>query len=44
MDKTGQEEFVITKEGIEDPETFINDMIRESYGTGAFAIPGPKKK
>ncbi|UCE83722.1 MAG: AAA family ATPase [Deltaproteobacteria bacterium] len=44
MDKTGQEEFVITKEGIEDPESFINDMIRESYGTGAFAIPGPKKK
>ena len=44
MDKTGQEEFVITKEAIEDPEGFINELIRSSYGSGHFAIPGPKKK
>ncbi|MCG6982945.1 MAG: AAA family ATPase [Deltaproteobacteria bacterium] len=44
MDKTGEQEFVITREAIEDPESFINDLIRRSYGSGHFAIPGPKKK
>ena len=44
MDKTGQQEFIITREAILDPEGFINDMIRRSYGTGPFAVPGPRDK
>ncbi|MGD8253314.1 MAG: AAA family ATPase [Syntrophobacterales bacterium] len=44
MDKTGQQEFVITKEGIEDPEAFINELIRRSYGTAPFALKGPRDK
>ena len=44
MDKTGAKEFIITREAIEDPENFINDLIRSSYGSGHFAIPGPQKK
>ena len=44
MDKTGEKEFIITKEAIEDPESFINELIRRSYGSGHFAIPGPQKK
>jgi ATP-dependent Clp protease ATP-binding subunit ClpX len=44
MDKSGEQEFVITREAIEDPETFINELIRRSYGSGHFAIPGPQKK
>jgi ATP-dependent Clp protease ATP-binding subunit ClpX len=44
MDKSGEQEFVITKEAIEDPESFINDLVRRSYGSGHFAIPGPQKK
>jgi hypothetical protein len=44
MDKTGEQEFIITREAIEDPETFINELIRRSYGSGHFAIPGPKNK
>jgi hypothetical protein len=44
MDKTGEQEFIITREAIEDPESFINELIRRSYGSGHFAIPGPKKK
>jgi len=44
MDKTGGQEFVITREAIEDPENFINELIRSSYGSGHFAIPGPQKK
>jgi hypothetical protein len=44
MDKTGEQEFIITREAIQDPETFINELIRRSYGSGHFAIPGPKNK
>ncbi len=44
MDKTGQQEFIITREAIQDPEGFINEMIRSSYGTGPFSIPGPRDK
>jgi ATP-dependent Clp protease ATP-binding subunit ClpX len=44
MDKTGQQEFVITKEAIEDPEAFINELIRSSYGTAQFALQGPRDK
>ena len=44
MDKTGQQEFVITKEAIEDPEAFINELIRRSYGTAPFALQGPRDK
>jgi ATP-dependent protease Clp ATPase subunit len=44
MDKTGEKEFIITREAIEDPESFINELIRRSYGSGHFAIPGPQKK
>ena len=44
MDKTGQHEFVITKEAIEDPEAFINELIRRSYGTAPFALQGPRDK
>ena len=44
MDKSGDQEFVITKAAIEDPETFINELVRRSYGSGHFAIPGPQKK
>jgi len=44
MDKTGQQEFVLTREAIEDPEGYVNDLIRDSYGTGPFAIPGPRDK
>jgi ATP-dependent Clp protease ATP-binding subunit ClpX len=44
MDKTGQQEFVITKEAIEDPEAFINELIRSSYGTASFALKGPRDK
>lgn len=44
MDKTGQQEFVITREAIEDPEAFINELIRRSYGTAPFAIQGPRDK
>ncbi len=44
MDKTGQQEFIITKEAIEDPEGFINELIRRSYGSSHFAIQGPHKK
>jgi endopeptidase Clp ATP-binding regulatory subunit ClpX len=40
MDKTGQQEFVITREAILDPEAFINDMIRDPYRSGPFGIPG----
>jgi endopeptidase Clp ATP-binding regulatory subunit ClpX len=38
MDKTGQQEFVITRDAIENPENFINEMIRRSYRAGPFAI------
>jgi len=44
VDKTGQEEFLITKEAIEDPEGFINEQIRRSYGSSNFALQGPPKK
>ena len=44
MDKTGQQEFVITREAIEDPEAFINELIRRSYGTAPFALQGPRDK
>jgi endopeptidase Clp ATP-binding regulatory subunit ClpX len=44
MDKTGEQEFIITKAAIENPESFINELIRRSYGSGHFAIPGPQKK
>jgi hypothetical protein len=44
MDKTGQQEFILTSEAIEDPESYVNDLIRKSYGTGPFAIPGPHKE
>jgi hypothetical protein len=44
MDKSGDQEFVITKAAIEDPESFINELVRRSYGSGHFAIPGPQKK
>jgi hypothetical protein len=43
MDKTGQQEFVITREAIQDPETFVNDLIRKSYGAGHFAIPAARR-
>ena len=44
MDKTGQQEFVIPGEAIKDPESYINELIRTSYGTAPFAIRGPKDK
>ncbi|UCG11304.1 MAG: AAA family ATPase [Deltaproteobacteria bacterium] len=44
MDKTGQQEFVITREAIKDPNGFIDDMIKRSYGTGHFALPSPRRK
>ncbi len=44
MDKTGQQEFILTREAIEDPEGYVNDLIRNSYGSGPFAIPGPRDK
>jgi len=44
MEKTGQQEFIITREAIEDPESFINELIRSSYGTAPFAIRGPQDK
>jgi hypothetical protein len=44
MDKTGQEEFLITKEAIKDPEGYINEQIRRSYGSSHFALRGPSKK
>ena len=44
MDKSGQREFILTREAIEDPEGYINDLIRSSYGTDQFAIPKKKKK
>ncbi len=44
MDKTGQQEFILTREAIEDPEGYVNDLIRDSYGTGPFVIPGPRDK
>jgi hypothetical protein len=44
MEKTGQQEFLITKEAILDPDGYINDMIRKSYGSGPFAIPGPREE
>ena len=44
MDKSGEQEFVITREAIKDPESFINELIRRSYGSGHFAIPAPQKK
>jgi endopeptidase Clp ATP-binding regulatory subunit ClpX len=44
MDKTGQQEFVITREAILDPEGFINDIIRRSYGTGPLSVPDPRDK
>jgi ATP-dependent protease Clp ATPase subunit len=43
-DKTGQQEFLIPKEAIQDPDGFINDLIRKSYGTGPFAVSGPRDK
>jgi hypothetical protein len=30
-DKTGQKEFVLTKEAVDDPEAYLNRMIREIY-------------
>jgi ATP-dependent protease Clp ATPase subunit len=44
MDKTGQQEFVITREAIENPEAFINELIRSSYGTPPYALQGPRDK
>jgi hypothetical protein len=44
MDKTGQQEFLIPKEAIQDPDGFINDLIRRSYGTGSFAVSAPRDK
>ena len=44
MDKTGQKEFIITREAIEDPESFINELIRSSYGTAPFSIRRPQDK
>ena len=38
MDKTGQKEFVITRAAIQDPEAFINEMIRDPYRAGPLAI------
>jgi len=43
MDKTGQQEFVITREAIRDPEAFINEMIRDPYRAETFAIPTTRK-
>jgi len=31
-DKTGQKEFVVTKEAVDDPEGTLNRMIRDLYG------------
>jgi len=31
-DKTGQNEFVLTKEAVDDPEGYLNRMIREIFG------------
>jgi endopeptidase Clp ATP-binding regulatory subunit ClpX len=42
MDKTGQQEFVITREAIQDPEAFINEMIRDPYRAGLLAIPSAR--
>ncbi|MBW1981542.1 MAG: AAA family ATPase [Deltaproteobacteria bacterium] len=39
MDKTGQQEFIITAEAVQDPETFINEMIRSSYRDGSLLVP-----
>jgi ATP-dependent Clp protease ATP-binding subunit ClpX len=44
MDKTGQQEFVITREAILDPEAFINEMIRDPYRAETFAIPTTRKE
>jgi ATP-dependent Clp protease ATP-binding subunit ClpX len=30
-DKTGQKEFILTKEAVDDPEAYLNRMIREIY-------------
>ncbi len=30
-DKTGRDNFLITKEAIEDPDSYINKLIKESY-------------
>ena len=30
-DKTGQKEFIITREAVDDPEGYLNRMIREIY-------------
>jgi hypothetical protein len=30
-DKTGQREFIVTKETVDDPEGYLNRMIREIY-------------
>jgi hypothetical protein len=44
MDKTGQQTFILTREAIDDPEGYVNDLIRSSYGTGPFAIPSSRKE
>lgn len=44
MDKTGQQEFVVTREAIQDPEEFVNEMIRRSYRAGPFPLPGARRK
>ena len=39
-DKTGQREFVITKQGVLEPDSFINEIIRLSFTSDPFGIPG----
>jgi endopeptidase Clp ATP-binding regulatory subunit ClpX len=34
MDKTGQQQFIVPKEGVEQPEDYLNRMIRDTYRSG----------
>jgi endopeptidase Clp ATP-binding regulatory subunit ClpX len=43
IEKTGQQEFVIPKEAILDPEGFFNEIIMTSYGGGASGISSESK-
>lgn len=38
-DRTGQNEFVITREAVDDPEEYLNRMIREIYSRTSPPIP-----